>query len=66
MMTSPALFLTLLIALSPIVALADEWRLAKSGFGIDVEYRYPDNSVWREFRGQVEVSAKPDRVVRFL
>ncbi len=66
MMTSPALFLTLLIALSPIVALADEWRLAKSGFGIDVEYRYPDNSVWREFRGQVEVPAKPDRVVRFL
>jgi len=47
-------------------AQAEDWRLAKSDFGIDIEYRYPTDSPWRVFRGQVEVAAKPDRVVRFL
>ena len=47
-------------------AKAEEWRIAKSDFGIDVEYRYPAGSSWRAFRGQVEVAAKPDKVVRFL
>jgi len=55
----------LLVAIFPS-AQAENWRLAKSDFGIDIEYRYPGNSQWRVYRGQVEVAAKPDRVVRFL
>ena len=60
------IFLTGLLILVFSTAQAGGWRPVKSDFGIDIEYRYLADSPWRVFRGQVDVAAKPDQLVRFL
>jgi hypothetical protein len=48
------------------VAQANDWRLIKEQQGIQIHYRYPDGSRYRQYQGEVVVNAKPDRIVRFF
>ena len=48
------------------VAQANDWRFIKEQQGIQIHYRYPEGSQYRQYRGEVIVNAKPDRVVRFF
>jgi len=45
---------------------ANDWRLIKEQQGIQIHYRYPEGSQYRQYRGEVMVNVKPDRVVRFF
>ena len=45
---------------------ASEWRLSKEYQGVQIFSRYPQDGPYKEFRGEIEVNAKPDRVVRLF
>jgi len=48
------------------VAEANNWRPIKEQQGIQIYYRYPEGSRFRQYQGEIVVNAKPDRVVRFF
>ena len=48
------------------VAQGNDWRLIKEQQGIQIHYRYPEGSRYRQYQGEVVVNAKPDRIVRLL
>ena len=56
--------MTLLFLASP--AVAGEWRLTKEFQGVQIFSRYPPGAAYKEFYGEVEINAKPDRIVRLL
>ena len=45
---------------------ASEWRLSKEYQGVQIYSRFPQGGPYKEFRGEIEVNAKPDRVVRLF
>ena len=47
-------------------AAGKEWRLSKEVDNVAVYERYQDSLPFKQFRGIVEVNARPDKVVRFL
>lgn len=48
------------------VAEANNWHPIKEQQGIQIYYRYPEGSGFRQYQGEIVVNAKPDRVVRFF
>ncbi|MFT5274274.1 MAG: hypothetical protein ACI9J2_000799 [Saprospiraceae bacterium] len=60
------ILLTIFSVLSLSSAQAQDWQLVKTDFGIAIETQVLADSPWHGFRGQVDVAAKPDQVVRFL
>lgn len=58
-----ALFVLLLL---PTLGLASEWVPVKKQDGVQIEGRVRPETSFREFRGAVELNAKPDQVVRLL
>ncbi len=47
-------------------AQANDWRPIKEQQGVQIYYRYPEESRFRQYQGEIVVNAKPDRVVRLL
>ena len=57
----------LLVAQIPIAAAEDsDWRLSKEYQGVQIFSHFPQGSTYKEFRGEIEVNAKPDQVVRLF
>ncbi|MGI9316892.1 MAG: START domain-containing protein [bacterium] len=48
------------------IAEATEWRLSKELHGIEIFSRFPQGAGYKEYRGEIEVNAKPDRIVRLF
>lgn len=58
--------LTMALALSQASPAEAAWTLAKEADGIKVYVREANGSTLKEFRGEVELPASPERVVRVL
>ena len=57
----------LLVTQIPAIAAEDsDWRLSKEYQGVQIFSRFPQGGAFKEFRGEIEVFAKPDRIVRLF
>ncbi|MEJ2178101.1 MAG: START domain-containing protein [Gammaproteobacteria bacterium] len=48
------------------VTAEDQWSLSKELQGIQLYSRFPPGAQYKEYRGEIEVNAKPDRIVRLF